>query len=390
MSFKRNLYALFGIRVAMWFMVLMPVIIPFFQSQGLALHQVIALTSIHSLCIAFLELPSGFLADRWGHRNMFVLGGGFFALGYLGFCMANGFWGFALAQLSLGTANAFISGSDSALLYHSLKTEKASDSFMLWEGKNYGIGSMAEAIAALLGGFLATHSLDYPLWIQTGIACLVLPFALMLKPVPNHLQEKNRWKHFSTALNQGLNPKGGLLPLMLLSALAGVATLGMAWLSQGIFESLQLPLKWFGWLWAGLNLATAYTAYFSGKWQSKPKAKHLETISLLGLGVIPIFMGYSQGYFILIGLVLHYLCRGYSTPWLRQKIVQLAPDDSQATLMSLRSLIIRLAYGGFALVLSLWIDNYGLLGSLTRLGNGLSIGIILVLAWHFRQAKKGA
>lgn len=47
------------------FLVLMPVIVVFFQSRGLSVQEIMMLQAIFSIVIVVCEVPSGYLSDVW-------------------------------------------------------------------------------------------------------------------------------------------------------------------------------------------------------------------------------------------------------------------------------------------------------------------------------------
>mgnify|MGYP003314018709 CR=1 FL=1 len=60
------------------------------------------------------------------------------------------------------------------------------------EGKTYAIGNFSEAIAGLLGGFLATISLILPIQIQASIIFCCIPIAISL--VEPHINKEDKIK----------------------------------------------------------------------------------------------------------------------------------------------------------------------------------------------------
>ena len=177
MQVKNNIWKLYVIKGLMWFMVAMPIIVLFFQENGLSLQEIMILQGSYSMMVALMEIPSGYIADLFGRKKTLVLGTLFCFLGFALFSFSFGFWEFFIAELLLGVGNSFISGSDSALLYDSLLESEQSDEYTRIEGKTYSIGNFAEAGAGILGGFLAEMSLRYPWYVQAVIACLAIPFA---------------------------------------------------------------------------------------------------------------------------------------------------------------------------------------------------------------------
>ena len=122
-------------------MVAMPIIVLFFQEHGLTITQVMILQAIYSLAVAIFEIPSGYLADRFGRKKTIVLSTILTFTGYIIFSFYNEFYSFAIAQILVGIGGSLMSGSDSALLYDTLIEEGEKKIYTKIEGKNYAIGN---------------------------------------------------------------------------------------------------------------------------------------------------------------------------------------------------------------------------------------------------------
>ena len=70
MHVKDNIWKLYIIKGIMWFMVAMPIIVLFFQENGLNLQEVMILQGSYSLMVALMEIPSGYIADLFGRKKL--------------------------------------------------------------------------------------------------------------------------------------------------------------------------------------------------------------------------------------------------------------------------------------------------------------------------------
>ena len=119
-ALRANIWKLNLIQACRWFLLLMPVLVLFYQENGLSLHDVFRVQAFYSVCVIVFEVPSGYLADRLGRRRSMLAGV---------LCAAAGFWVYALstalphflaAQFCIALGASLISGSDAALLYDTL------------------------------------------------------------------------------------------------------------------------------------------------------------------------------------------------------------------------------------------------------------------------------
>lgn len=360
---ESNVWKLYVIKGLRWFLLTMPIIVIFFQDQGLSLFEIMILQSTYSIIVACMEIPSGFFADALGRKKSLIIGSFLSFFGFLIISLSFSFWQFILAQILLGIGQSFISGSDSALLYDTLISSKKTDNYDKIEGRSYGIGNFSESIAGILGGLLAVYSLRYPWYVQTGVAFLVIPFAFSL--VEPDLGLKNKLERNLNSILKvvrfSLVENKQLRKLILLSSSIGMATLSAAWFAQPYFTSIDLPLKYFGFVWAMLNLTAGFSSVNSYKLNPliNQKTKLLIIASIIGI----CFIGLSSinNYYGLIFLIVIYVMRGFATPTLYNLINKETSSEIRATVLSVRSFCIRLSFAITAPVIG-WVSDNGSLG----------------------------
>ena len=95
-------------------MLFMPIVVLFYEDNGLEMRHVFILQAIYSVSIVALEIPSGFLADAMGRRKTIIIGTVLGTLGFATYSFSYGFVGFLIAEIILGIGQSLISGADSA------------------------------------------------------------------------------------------------------------------------------------------------------------------------------------------------------------------------------------------------------------------------------------
>lgn len=172
-----NIYKLYIIKIAKWFSLIMPIIVLFYHENGLSMTQIFLLKSVYSIGMLVLEIPSGYFGDVWGRKKTLIVGTLLTTIGFSFYSFSFIFWQFMIAELILGMGQSFISGSDSAMLYDTLKNEKRKGEYLKFEGRVTSIGNFSEAIAGIFGGLLATISLRTPFYFQAIISAAAIPAA---------------------------------------------------------------------------------------------------------------------------------------------------------------------------------------------------------------------
>ncbi len=362
MQLKHNILKMYLLKAVLWFMVAMPIIVLFLQENGLSLTQIMFLQAIYSLSVAVFEIPSGYIADLFGRKNTIIISTIFSFIGYVIFSFYEGFLAFAIAEVLIGIGGSLMSGSDSAILYDTLLETGNKEAYTRIEGKNYAIGNFSEATAGVLGGFLAVGSIYLPIYVQTAILFLSIPIALSL--VETTLHKENRldksFKSILKVLKFAMIDNKKLKWLIVYSSAMGVATLSVAWFAQPFFKQVNVPLAYFGILWAGLNFSAGFTSLNSHKFnQNKEKGKMLFYLALAMIGAL-LFVGFNMTLFGLFFILSIYLLRGIVTPILRHAINENTTSNKRATVLSIRSFIIRISFAIFAPILGFLADDYSL------------------------------
>ena len=172
---------------AIWFL--------FFQ-QRLSGAEAILLYAVYDISTTVLEVPSGYMSDRIGRRITLILSILASLAGMLILGLGDGFWVFVLAQLCLGAGSAFLSGTDSSLLYESLAAEGRAAEVEALELRAWRFGFTGLALSAVIGGVMAGHSQSLPFLASAATAGAALVFCLGFREPPHG--HENRAEAHST------------------------------------------------------------------------------------------------------------------------------------------------------------------------------------------------
>ena len=379
MQLRHNILKMYLLKAVLWFMVAMPIIVLFFQEHGLTLTEVMILQSIYSFSVALFEIPSGYIADIFGRKKTIVLSTIFTFIGFLVFSFFGGFYAFAIAQVLVGIGGSLMSGSDSAIIYDTLLETNSKTTYTKIEGRSYAIGNFSEAFAGILGGFLAVGSIYMPIYVQTSILFFSIPIAFTLIEPTMHKENKldRSFKAVLEVVKFAMVDNQKLKWLIIYSSAMGVATLSMAWFAQPFFKSINIPLAYFGILWAVLNFSAGITSFNAYQLDKKNKYKILFYLAL-AMPTLFLFLGFNASVFGLIFILLIYLLRGIVTPILRNAINENTTSNKRATVLSIRSLIIRISFAISAPILGYIADNYTL--AISFYGLAIVVGFFSILS----------
>lgn len=342
----------------------MPIIWLFYKENGLSIRDLFIIQSIYSFTIALIEIPSGYVADVLGRKNSLVIGTLFGVIGMIIYSFSYGFNGFLFATLSLGIGQSFLSGSDTALMYDSLVELNRSKDFIKFEGRTISMGNLAEAIAGFIGAYFLTQSTyRTPFYYQIGIAAIGFFIALTLVEPSSQKIENGKskpWKNIKNIIRYALYENTTLRLCIFYSSIMGAGTLTIAWFSQPLLDFLEIEGKYNGLIFGVLNLAVASTAYFAHHLEEKLNTKVILTSILILITSSYFLLQWKLAIWSLGVLFLFYLVRGIATPILRDYQNRFTPSEMRATVMSIRSFIIRILFAIISPIIGYIAEAYTL------------------------------
>ena len=327
---------------------------------GLSLAQILLLQSIFSATTVVMEYPSGYISDRVGYRVALSIATLLGLAGWGMYTIATSFLHVMAAEMLLGVSLAFISGSDSALLYETLRSEGGEALYARYEGRMNGIGQAGEALGALFAGVLYKTAPLLPFLLQIGVWFLALLLTRsMVEPartisIPtSHLAEACRTARYAFMENKRLRA------IILLNAVLGLASFYPVWLIQPYMQHAGVPIAWFGPVWTGANMTVAFFALASHR-----VAAHLGGRKMVLLFVVMIAGGYlGLGLTEQIGGFLFYYLltamRGLRGPMLLSLSQQESPSANRASILSLQSLCFRLLFCCTGPLVGMLADSVG-------------------------------
>ena len=384
MSFRKNISLLYLIKISKWFTLVMPVIVLFYESNGLGLKDVFILKSVYSMAAVILEIPSGYLADVWGRRKCLILGCILYFGGYLSYSFTDTFTAFLFAEILLGVGQTLVNGADSALLYDTTVEHNKGPLYLRYEGRITMIGNFAEAFAGILGGLLAVYSLRLPFYFQTAIAFIGIPAAIALKEAKQRNVIKSPLREIVKIIRYSLFTNKQLCYNIMYSGIIGAATLTMAWFVQPLLIHLKTPTSLYGIIWTVLNLTVGIAALYSDKVDRFFGVRKMGIIILFFIAGGYIALAFNLSYVGLFVLFIFYIFRGFATPILKGYINQMTLSEMRATVLSIRNFVIRLMFAAIAPFIGWMNDVYSLQIALLTSAAIIFIPGLLFLVLQFR------
>jgi len=368
----------------------MAIITLFWKDQiGLSLTQILLLQGIFSVAMLVMEYPSGYLSDRIGYRAALNLAALLGIAGWGLYAVASSFAGVLAAEIILGFSISFISGSDSALLFESLKASGEEEQYAHHQGRMSGLGQIGESCGAIFAGLLYAAAPLLPFFIQVGVWMLILLVTRTLIEPERHIETtishlREAWRSTRFALYENKR----LRYLILLNLVLGLASYYPVWLIQPYMQDGGVPLAWFGPIWAGANLSVALFALISNRCHLRLGDRSMLTTFLLlvlagylGLGLVGGLWGFLF-YYLLTSM------RGLRGPMLLNHTQQQIPSSNRAGILSLQSLCFRICFVATGPLIGMLADQVGVQKTFLWIGAGFALALPPAVWLFLRQPAK--
>ncbi len=142
------------------------------HERGVSPAAVAAILAAGDIALTALEIPTGWLADRYGHRACLIAGSALQIVGMLLCWLGQGVPGLLAASLVVALGDAFRSGADQALLYRSCVALDRERDFQAIQARTRAATLSALVVLVLLGGaVVATCGLHRRLDCRNGVGC---------------------------------------------------------------------------------------------------------------------------------------------------------------------------------------------------------------------------
>jgi MFS family permease len=392
-TYGGNIWRLFAAEALLSFILWVPIWVVFLQGRGVSLTQIGVLEGVAWLITAFLEVPTGAVADRWGRKASVAMGCLLYGLAMFLILAEALSPAFLLGYALWNSSMAFVSGADVALLYETLKADGREDQAAKQSGRYAAIQQGSQGVAAVVGAAIATIDITLCFTI-CGVAAFVAAGLAVSMKEPPHVDEDGvgrlgYWKNLQTAV--GIAARRPVVRALLL-LYATVLTLPLVVyyvLLQPYAIGVGLPIATLGIVVAGVQLTSVVASWLAYR---ATRYLALTTITAIGVGVLvaaQTILGAlpsipSIGLVLLVALVPALL-----GPLLLARLNDLIPSAQRATILSLSALMFELGLAG---AMPLLLTSADRLGAPTAIGISTAIfaltAVPLLVLWRVAERRQ--
>jgi MFS family permease len=361
-----------------------PIFYEYQKQMGLGDGEIFAIQSLYYLAFCFLELPTGFLADKYGHR-LSLRWAAFFL------CVANlipvffvSFGGFLIHWLLVALARSLMSGSASAYLYDYLDQVGETDWYRQTEGKARALSLLGRVAAWGVVGYAMAWHVTLPYWLTTIAAAIALlvssrfPEGRKVETVPSFY---GCWKVLRSTPKLWVMMGAGLAVFVL-------ARMVQVNLFQPILGTKGLTVETFGLIMGFTTLLEAGGSAWAEPVANKiGEMRSMVWLTLLMAGATACLPGVDWVGAVVLLTVFALAC-GLAYPIQRKLLNDAIPEPSlRATLLSVESLLDRLVCSGMAAAVAVFV-GWGRMDLVLQLAGGLTLVVTAGLLYAYSNLKK--
>jgi len=359
----------------------MPIVVLFWQENGLSLTEIMILQSLFALTFLFLEVPSGYFADVFGRKKSLILASLFLVFGTFAYSLGHNFYQFLVAEILWAMGISFMSGTNSAFIYDTLVELKKERSYSKIWGNIMFYGMMGIAFASVIGGFIGKINFRWTFYAMIPFLLALIPLAFSLKEPKRHkvIFKKGYFLELLKIVKFCLVDNKKIKWLIIYSAVLFGFLHCVLWLYQPYLVITGLDIAYFGFVFAFFNVIAAVSAKYAHKIEKKLGQKYSLILLFILVSGSYFFMSNFVFLFSFLFAFFQQFVRGFSRVIFTDYINKLTTSDIRATVLSAQNLVGRLFYAMVIPFIGMIADVYSIINALTVLGfTTLFSGIVVI------------
>ena len=324
-----------------------PIMTPFYLSIGLNQEQIAMSQMAFTVVAMLLNLPLGWVADRFSRKWANVIGDAMVALSLLLYSTAQTFWFVVLCEIICGVGCALSQGVDSTLLKHF--AEKEDESGKLFKDK-FGLmtscNQIASLVVMLLGGPIG--AIDFRL----AIAISAIPhlfgalLSFLIQDDSEKLaKEKSPIRDICNLVKR--NFKNSKLRIRILAfAVAREVTHGIIWVFTPLMLAVGIPIAIVSMGWVINYIAAYFGTKLARRFVSKLADWQLFIVPIILVSTASLTMFFSLNIFTICLYACFGIAQGWSATTMMPLIKEHVRAAEQSSVESLARVVAQLLYIG--------------------------------------------
>jgi len=372
---KYNLYKTFTKRV------FLPLIAVYLTTIGnVTLTELGIIASITAIVSLIMEVPTGYFADKMGHKKSLLLGSFITAVSPLFYIIMPDFIGGILGSVLFFAGGSFTQGAIQVFIHETLIGLKRDQDYVKVMGKAQSYGLIGNMI--LIAIIPLTYSIHPSLPFIAGFICLFIAFLLALsfkEPLVHiNINEDKRASFFHEVKNSF--PRRLVYSMTLIFLIFGIATAtfnSSTIYREIVFTNFKIPVSYFGFILALGSLLAALTGNYIHHLK-RLKANNFYIFDVLYIVITLVLISFAKSpiFVILAFSLIPIYSRTRSIIFESVIFEEFPKSNYKATLLSIMNFFYLGSAIGIPLIFAFTVSKYGIMKG--HLVFGLIISAILV------------
>ncbi len=334
-----------------------------------------------SLSALLFEVPTGYVADRYGRRLSVILGISMKIIGIGILVLGTSTVALVLNAVLYGAGLALISGAIDALLYQSV-THKEYEVTTSMSVPFYQFGLI---LSALLGGYFYEINIHLPVIAEAILACVMIMPVLLMQKDTHKAKGELTFKEAFSSLKQIFTVRASLIFLIAFLVYATVLNLFLEIILERKMIELMISPSQRGTIIAFVKIFAIFIvqSVIIGKLQSvRTKAIFAFISGIVSFGLL----GFVKGSILFV--LVYFMTNPFTMLFdavlspIKQK---LSNHDTRATDISMYSLLARLAFAATAPIAGWYLTGHSTAGIFISCTIALSVAfpfLLKTLNWY--------
>lgn len=375
----------------------------FTEVKGIDAADVLLAEALYPIFKIVFLIPATIMIESLGKRNSLIIGNIFVCLAIITYISASNLAIVILGELLAAVGFIIKDTCESNILYDSLeKNEKRGQEFAKIEGRSLSYFYRVEAITSVASGFLYVVNPYIPMFLCLATAVVSTIFSVNFRSIREETsvkslnkertkkEIKNLFKSFKVFSR---SPR--LKSLVAFGALISAIFLASSMLRSSIVEEIGVPDKYFGLIFAIMEIVSAIVSKNSNRIHKKYRNRTLTALAvpvIFSFMLIGILCNLNLGYafnlaIVMVALLLQYIAKGPFYPLIKQYLNNFTTSNIRNKISSSFNLIeniLRFAIAFSASMLLRYTNTAN-----TFLVLGIILGIIICLMLYNMRNKVG-
>ena len=336
----------------------LPILALYFEKNLFTVTNVAIIFSIEAIAIALLEVPTGAFADLFGRKRTLILANIIASIGIIFLYFGESMLPFIVFALFNALARSLWSGTDSALIYDTLKEENKEHLYKKIIGTYYALWPIGAAAGSVIGGHLAKATLSLPIILSLIPISTALVLTIFLKE-PKYEKESHRnvfKQMFESSVAIAKNKQ--ILVLFVFGFVLYAFGESTHILKAIFLEFKGISIVYFGYIFGFVFGLSSLGHYFSHDVSEKIGNKKTLILSALAFPLFLLLAALTSDLMAVIFIVLTGIPFGLRNPVMNHLINLEVSSGKRATVLSALNFVKQMGIVIFVPIIGYWADMF--------------------------------